>query len=83
MHTHTHTVGVVEHVYGSGVVGRSDGVAGEVQFNSPQGLVWHDRALYVADTENHAIRKVVCLGGGGGVRVRMGQPFKVVVVFLD
>ena len=47
-------------------MGRSDGVAGEVQFNSPQGLVWHDRALYVADTENHAIRKVVCLGGGGG-----------------
>ena len=36
----------------------SRAVWGDAQFNSPQGLAWHNRELYVADTENHAIRKV-------------------------
>ena len=35
-----------------------DGEGRGAQFNSPQGLAWHDGVLYVADTENHAIRKV-------------------------
>ena len=45
-------------VYGSGEAGMRDGERRDAQFNSPQGLAWHDGVLYVADTENHAIRKV-------------------------
>lgn len=45
-------------VYGSGEAGMRDGEGRDAQFNSPQGLTWHNGVLYVADTENHAIRKV-------------------------
>ena len=45
-------------VYGNGEPGMRDGEGRDAQFNSPQGLAWHDGVLYVADTENHAIRKV-------------------------
>ena len=45
-------------VYGSGEAGMKDGEGRDAQFNSPQGLAWHNGVLYVADTENHAIRKV-------------------------
>ena len=54
---------VVSAVYGSGVPGLRDGESREAQFHSPQGLVWNGDNLYVADTENHVIRKVciVCI----------------------
>ena len=45
-------------VNGSGKAGMRDGEGRDAQFNSPQGLAWHDGVLYIADTENHAIRKV-------------------------
>lgn len=45
-------------MYGSGEVGLRDGEGRDAQFNSPQGLAWHNGVLYVADTENHVIRKV-------------------------
>ena len=45
-------------MYGSGEAGMRDGEGRDAQFNSPQGLAWHNGVLYVADTENHAIRKV-------------------------
>lgn len=45
-------------MYGSDEAGMRDGEGRDAQFNSPQGLAWHNRVLYVADTENHAIRKV-------------------------
>lgn len=57
VHTHTHA-GSVAGIYGSGVAGLKDGGKGECQFNSPQGILCHQGALYVADTNNHAIRKV-------------------------
>ena len=50
--------GAVECVYGSGEAGLRDGEGRDAQFNSPQGLAWHSGVLYVADTENHVIRKV-------------------------
>lgn len=44
---------------GRGRVGLVDGSFEEAEFNAPQGLVFYDsETLYVADTENHAIRKV-------------------------
>ena len=45
-------------VIGSGVIGRADGSFQTCSFNHPQGLALSKRSLYVADTENHMIRKV-------------------------
>ena len=45
-------------VIGAGSVGRADGSYAAAQFNHPQGLALHEETLYVADTENHLLRKV-------------------------
>jgi DNA-binding beta-propeller fold protein YncE len=52
--------GKISLTIGSGKAGRADGVKDEAQFDHPQGLALApDRAtLYVADTENHAIRAI-------------------------
>jgi DNA-binding beta-propeller fold protein YncE len=51
---------------GSGVPGHRDGKAEEAQFSEPGGLSFADGKLYVADTNNHAIR--VCDVTSGKVR---------------
>ncbi|WP_437204165.1 thioredoxin-like domain-containing protein [Planctomicrobium sp. SH664] len=38
--------------------GDRDGVGDEVRLQHPLGLVWHNRALYVADSYNHKIKRV-------------------------
>src|SRR5215813_857125 len=43
---------------GSGLEGFSDGSADTASFRSPQGMAERDGALYVADTGNHALRRV-------------------------
>ena len=43
---------------GSGLEGFSDGAADSASFRSPQGLSERSGALYVADTGNHAVRRV-------------------------
>jgi thiol-disulfide isomerase/thioredoxin len=43
---------------GTGASGRTDGRAGKAQFYEPGGLSATKDALYVADTNNHAIRRV-------------------------
>ena len=48
--------GWVQEVIGSGDRGLRDGLFGEAQFAKPQGLALDGQRLYVADTENHAIR---------------------------
>jgi thiol-disulfide isomerase/thioredoxin len=48
----------IQDVIGSGEEGLSDGAYADAQFNSPQGMSLVDNILYVADTENHAIRAV-------------------------
>ena len=52
--------GSVHHVVGSGEPGLRDGPAREAQFNWPQGMAVDPvtGTVYVADTENHAIRRV-------------------------
>lgn len=51
--------GTVIHQIGGSNIGYKDGDFEEALFNAPQGLVFRsDREVFIADTENHAIRKV-------------------------
>ena len=50
--------GEVRQVIGSGEPGLGDGDFQIARFNHPQGLALDGQVLYVADTENHAIRRV-------------------------
>jgi thiol-disulfide isomerase/thioredoxin len=55
----TDLAGVVQAVIGNGRSGLQDGTFETAKFFHPQGLTLADaNTLYVADTENHAIRKV-------------------------
>jgi hypothetical protein len=55
--------GVVTTLAGSGTAGSADGTGGAAQFSGPQGLAYSAGNLYVADTNNHTIRKVVVSTG--------------------
>lgn len=48
----------VKEVIGTGEPGLADGSFEAATFNHPQGMALDGRTLYVADTENHAIRAV-------------------------
>ena len=48
----------VRDVIGSGREGLKDGPADAAEFNHPQGMAIDGDVLYVADTENHALRRV-------------------------
>lgn len=50
--------GRVVKVVGSGEACAKDGSAEEACFASPQGTLFQDQALYVADTNNHLIRRI-------------------------
>ncbi len=50
--------GEVVDVAGSGAIGFDDGAFDEATFNHPQGMALDGHALYVADTVNHAIRRL-------------------------
>lgn len=43
---------------GSGQSGFADGTFGDASFANPQGMALHGDSLYVADTDNHALRQV-------------------------
>ena len=64
--------GNILHKIGSGAAGLADGSFVSAKFFRPQGIVWDEEVLFVADTENHALRKidfselnVVTLAGNG------------------
>jgi sugar lactone lactonase YvrE len=63
--------------FGSGEAGFVDGSGKQARFNHPQGLTASSDAIYVADTENHAIRKIE-LGSGAVTTLagaaRRGRP---------
>ncbi|XP_010171510.1 NHL repeat-containing protein 2 [Antrostomus carolinensis] len=50
--------GQILHTIGGPDSGRRDGRFSEAAFNSPQGIAIKDNVVYVADTENHLIRKI-------------------------
>ena len=50
--------GTLVTIIGSGALGQTDGDFSTATFDHPQGVALHNELLYVADTENHMIRKV-------------------------
>jgi DNA-binding beta-propeller fold protein YncE len=50
--------GKIVRTIGRGVAGRRDGVFAEAEFFRPQGLCFDAAAVWVADTENHLIRRI-------------------------
>ncbi|MEO9310314.1 MAG: thioredoxin-like domain-containing protein, partial [Nitrososphaera sp.] len=54
----TDTAGKILHTIGSSQAGLVDGSFESCRFFRPQGVAWMDGQLYVADTENHAIRQI-------------------------
>ena len=50
--------GTLLQTIGSGTAGRTDGDYSAAQFKNPQGMALGDEMLYVADTDNHLIRKI-------------------------
>ncbi|KAG7507806.1 NHL repeat-containing protein 2 [Solea senegalensis] len=57
------STGNLLHAIGGPESGRRDGDLSEASFNSPQGVAIKGDAVYVADTENHLIRKIDLLEG--------------------
>ncbi len=51
-------VGDIVRVFGSGQPGLQDGPAASAAFHGPHGLALSGDTLYVADTENHAVRAI-------------------------
>jgi sugar lactone lactonase YvrE len=68
--------GVLAHVAGTGKAGFQDGPAVAASFNGPKGIAAWGGALYVMDTENHALRRIEIATGtvstlaGGGPQSR-------------
>jgi len=50
--------GEILQVIGSGTAGKKDGSFKESEFNHPQGIFKENHFIFVADTENHLIRKI-------------------------
>jgi len=72
--------GTLLETIGAGTPGHANGDYATAQFNSPQGMALRDRMLYVADTENHLIRRVDLQGrrvatvAGTGKQLRGAPP---------
>ena len=54
--------GKVTSIAGDGKVGAYDGRGARARFNEPAGITWAEDRLYVADTNNHAIRMIALDG---------------------
>lgn len=74
--------GLILHQYGDGNPGFIDGNGFAAAFDAPQGMVIADEFLYVADTGNHAIRRinirnddVVTLAGTGAMGMEPGGDY--------
>jgi thiol-disulfide isomerase/thioredoxin len=66
---------------GSGEPGNADGTPDRATFNAPQGLIGAEETIFVADTGNHALRKVdlrtgtvSTLAGTGRRGMALGDP---------
>ena len=76
----TDLAGKLIDIIGSGREGKGDGGFEEAEFDKPQGMVVRDGTLYIADTENHLLRKAdlaartVTTIAGTGVQADNGFP---------
>jgi len=61
-------------VFGNGEAAFADGPAERASFRSPRGLARRGRTLYVADTENDAVRAVDLLSGAVRTVAGAGEP---------
>ena len=52
------STGIVSDRIGRGERGLRDGSLTDAMFYHPQGVLWKDDTVYVADTENHAVRAI-------------------------
>ena len=59
----TYHDGTIRRIFGSNTAGFLDGNQEEAAFDSPQGMVRVDDLLFVADTGNHAIRRIELKSG--------------------
>ncbi|HEY8190302.1 MAG TPA: thioredoxin-like domain-containing protein [Micavibrio sp.] len=75
--------GIVKAIIGSGSPGLKDGGFAMAQFALPRGIALADNVLYVADTNNHAIRKVDLAArtvetiAGNGVQGEIASPWDI------
>ena len=65
--------GQVRRTFGTGQPGLADGPAGEAAFYGPQGLALDGSTLFVADTENHAVRRIDLASGAVATVAGTGQ----------
>lgn len=65
--------GDVQQVIGTGAEALVDGPLAQAAFNHPQGMAIDGDILYVADTENHAIRRVDLQSGQVGTIAGTGE----------
>lgn len=63
---------------GSGDVGFDDGDFYSASFNSPRGLLFKNNNLYIADTSNHALRKINFTDGKVSTLIGNGKRGEVV-----
>jgi DNA-binding beta-propeller fold protein YncE len=83
--------GVVLRQYGSEDKGFIDGQGEAAAFNNPQGMVFNDDFLYVADAGNHAVRRInlrtddvdTIAGNGRAGTTRPGNPAVPVTCSLN
>jgi NHL repeat-containing protein len=67
----------VEQVIGGGERGFADAPrAGDARFDGPQGLAFARDALYVADTGNHAVRRIALGSGAVGTLAGIGRQLR-------
>ncbi|MDX1569370.1 MAG: redoxin family protein [Xanthomonadales bacterium] len=66
--------GRIQRVFGSGNPGFWDGVLANCGFSVPRGLAYADNHLYVADTNNHAIRRINLFNGEVETILGNGKP---------
>ena len=59
--------------YGNGDAGFADGAAAQAGFNHPQGLAGSHDTIFVADTENHRIRRIDLASGAVTTLAGTGQ----------
>ena len=65
--------GTLLDVIGCGAAGRNDGDFATAQFNQPQGMALRGSELFVADTENHEIRRIDLAGRKVATAAGTGQ----------